>query len=106
MDALQITITIGLGLAGLAVGRVYFSLMRYSLAYLGGKRNGTMKFVALALLRVVLFGGGALGALLLGAWCLVAYVVGFIVARTIAVGRARAAGSFSPTPSEGIKHNG
>lgn len=106
MDVLQITITIGFGLAGLAVGRVYFFLMRYSLAYLGRKRNGTMKFVAFALLRVVLFGGGVLGALLLGAWRLIAYVVGFIVARTIAVAKARAGGGFSPPASESIKHNG
>lgn len=97
MDALRIARLIAFALAGVLVGWAYFSLMRYSLAYLGKGRSGTMRFVALALLRILLFGGGALGALLLGGWCLITYLFGFMVARTIAVGRARSAGpAFAP----------
>lgn len=107
VEALQIAITIGFAFAGLVVGWVYFFLMRYSLTHLSRKKTAIMKFAALALLRVVLFlGGGVLGALLVGTWCLIAYVLGFIVARTIAIGRARTAGDFSPPASESRKHNG
>jgi len=99
---------IAFALAGLVVGWAYFSLMRYSLIHLGRNKAGIMRFVALALLRVALFGGGALGALLVGAWCLIAYVLGFILARTIAVGRARTppGRGFSPITSESRDHNG
>ena len=103
---LEIAMPIAFALAGLAVGWVYFSLMRYSLTHLGRSKAGVMRFVALALLRIALFGGGALGALLVGAWCLIAYVLGFILARTIAVGRARTTGSFSPITSESRENDG
>lgn len=105
---LEIVMPIAFALAGLAVGWGYFSLMRYSLMHLGRNKAGIIRFVALALLRVVLFGGGALGALLVGAWCLIAYVLGFILARTIAVGKARTppGRGLSPTTSESTENNG
>ncbi len=105
---LEIAMPIAFALAGLAVGWVYFSLMRYSLTHLDKNKAGIMRFVALALLRVVLFGGGALGALLVGAWCLIAYLLGFILARTIAVGRARTppGRGFSPITSESRENDG
>jgi len=106
MDPLDIATAIAFALAGLLVGWAYFSLMRYSLAYLGSKKTGMRQFVALAFLRVLLFVGGLFGAILVGAWSLIAYVLGFIVARTIAVGRARTACNSSPPASESREHNG
>jgi hypothetical protein len=99
--------TIAFGLAGSVVGWVYFALMRYSLSHLSRESTAIMKFAALALLRVVLFcAGGLVCALMVGTWCLVAYLLGFVVARTIAVGRARTAGGLSTPAPENRKNNG
>ena len=103
MDVLYATL---FALTGLAVGLGYFALMRHSLIYLAGDRKGVLQFVSLALLRVVLFGGSALGAAHVSTWCLITYVVGFVVARTIAVARARSASGFSRPGSESRTQNG
>ena len=114
MDGLRMALVVVFGLGGALVGWLYFLLMRYSLAGLGkGKpalrlagKARVAKFVALALARAALFGCGLLGAILVSAWCLIAYTLGFIVARTVVVSRMTTAGSFSPPASEGRKHNG
>jgi len=96
---------VGFGFTGLMVGWAYFSLMRHSLTQLGKKKKGMLQFVALALLRIALFGGGVLAAALVSTWSLVAYALGFVVARTIAVSKARFVGDFSPPISESKKSN-
>ena len=105
MDALLIAMLIGFALAGMLVGWLYFSLMRYSLAYLDREGRRILRFVGFALLRVLLFGAGALAALLVGSWCLVTYLLGFILARTIVLGRVRSASPLSLLTSEGGKRN-
>jgi len=103
---LDIAVTIAFALGGSLVGWAYFSLMRYSLIHLGKEKTGIMRFVGFAFLRMVLFGGGLLGAFLVSTWCFLAYVLGFIVARTITVSRARTVGDFPPPASESREHNG
>jgi hypothetical protein len=84
---------------------MYFALMRYSLNHLSRKKTGIVQFVGLAVLRVVLFGGGLLGALLVGTWSLIAYVLGFVAARAVAVSRARTAADLSlPAAESGKDH--
>lgn len=87
MDAAEIALTVTFAVVGALVGWLYFLLMRRSLTHLGKGKAGMGRFVALLLLRVVLFGGGLLGALYSGNWCLISYMIGFILARTIAVNR-------------------
>jgi hypothetical protein len=106
MDALDIAITIGFGLGGLLVGWTYFLLMHYSLLHLGRKKIAITQFVVFAFLRMVLFGGGLAGAFLVGSWPLIAYVIGFVVARTVAVTRARTSVEFSPPEAENKKNHG
>jgi len=91
---------------GALVGWVYFAVMRHSLTSLG-KKSGVLIFIALVLVRVVLFGGGAVAALLVGGWCIIGYALGFVVARTIAVSKARGVGSreaASNSPDTGDQH--
>jgi hypothetical protein len=96
---------IGFGFAGLLVGWAYFSLMRHSLTQLGKKKKGILQFVALALLRIALFGGGVLCAALVSTWCLIAYALGFVVSRTVAVSRARVLTDFSARDSGSKESN-
>ena len=59
--------------------------------------------MGLVLLRLALFAGGVIAALFLGVWPLVGYMVGFIIARTLAV---RAAKSEAPlAPASGKEEN-
>ena len=91
---------IGFGVLGVAVGWAYFALMRYSLIQLGRERGSAGQFIGLAVLRIILFAGGLAGAALVGTWCLLAYAVGFIIARTVAVAKARSVNKNSRRPSE------
>jgi len=95
MDFLHVVFPVILGLAGLLVGWAYFRLMRMSLDCLTGERAQVRRFVGFAAVRVLLFGAGLVGAFLVGAWSLIAYVAGFMVARTVAVRRARAVDGYS-----------
>ena len=88
MNALKILLVIAFAFVGLLVGWGYFALMRYSLIYIG-RRRGTVRFVALVLLRVLLLAGGLFGAVQVSVWCLITYTVGFIAARTMSVAWAR-----------------
>ena len=106
MDSLRIALVAVFGLGGALVGWLYFLLMRCSLTGLGKGKARIAKFVALALARAALFGCGLLGAILVSAWCLIAYTLGFIAARTVVVSRMRTASSFSPPAPENGKHNG
>jgi len=96
MDARSLAAAVAFIPAGGAVGWAYFSLMRRSLGYLGSGKGGARWFIALILLRLGLFAGGVVAALYLGGLCLVGYMAGFILARTLAV---RAAKNETPRPS-------
>ena len=85
------------GLAGLLVGWLYFRVLAHSVARLAERKGGVMWFVACALLRIALFGGGAAGALAFSGWCLIAYVLGFVLWRTVVVAKE------SRSQSEGEK---
>lgn len=91
---------IGFGVLGVAVGWAYFALMRYSLIQLGRERGSAGQFIGLAVLRLILFAGGLAGAALVGTWSFLAYAVGFIIARTVAVARARAVDKNTGRPSQ------
>ena len=84
------------GVVGLLVGWLYFHIMHYSLSHLARKRTGVMVFFGLALVRLALFGGGLVAAVQVGPWCLVTYVVGFVVARTVVVRIVRSDGTAPP----------
>ncbi len=106
MDALHIAMLPVFVLLGLLIGWAYFSLMRISLPQLDKGKAGVMRFVALVLLRALLFvGGGLLAMFLIGIWHLIAYCVGFFVVRTIIVSRARKMISLSPLTSKAGKCN-
>ena len=89
VSALYVAKLVACGVAGLVVGWAYFRVMKRSLTYLGKGRNGTIPFVSMVVLRILLFGGGVLATYLMGPWCLVAHMLGFILARTLVVSRAR-----------------
>lgn len=91
---------IGSGLLGVAVGWAYFALMRYSLIQLAKERGSAGQFIGLAVLRIALFAGGLAGAALVGTWSLLAYAVGFIISRTVAVARARAVDKNAGRPAQ------
>jgi len=95
MDAPKTLVAIAFVPAGLLVGWAYFALMRCSLGYLGQK-GGTVRFVVLVLLRVLLLAGALFGAVQVSTWCLITFTAGFVVARTIAVARARPDEDSSP----------
>jgi hypothetical protein len=105
VEVLDIAMPLAFVLVGLLVGGVYFFLMKYSLNHLGERKLRIGHFVGFALLRIALFGGGVVGAYFVGPWCLVTYVVGFVVSRSLAVSRAKAGGAFSPPASESGGHN-
>jgi hypothetical protein len=97
---------VAFAIVGLLVGWGYFFLMRYSLLQLGKEKQRIMVFVAFALLRMVAFGGGLLGAALVSTWSLIAYALGFVIARTVAVSRAKTSLDYSPPCSKNTKNNG
>ena len=86
----NIVIPIGFTLAGLLVGLVYFRIMWQSMPQPGDERFRAGRFAGLALLRVVLFGGGCFGAIMMGVWPVIGYLLGFLAARTVAVRKVRA----------------
>jgi len=89
MDAIEILLIVVFGVVGLAVGCAYFYLMQYSLVRLTTRRAGALQFFAIAMVRVLLFGGFLVGAVLTGTWCLVSYIFAFVVARAFVVSAAR-----------------
>lgn len=103
---MALALALAFGFGGGLIAWAYFLLMRMSLARLGGGRGNAMRFVLLALARVALFGGGLVGAILVSGWCLVAYTLGFIVVRTIIVGKVERQASFSSPGSEEEKGAG
>jgi hydrogenase/urease accessory protein HupE len=104
-SSVQTLYAIGFGIAGLLVGWAYFFLMRFSLLQLGKEKQRIAQFVALALLRMALFGGGVVGAALVSTWSLVTFAVGFVIARSIAVCRVKIVSDFSPSTSKSEKKN-
>jgi len=82
-------VTAAFGLVGMVVGWLYLQLLRMSLTHLQRPR-GVWMFLGFLVLRVALFGGILVLALFSGTWALVAYAIGFIVARTVILARARA----------------
>lgn len=86
---MNIIMPIVFALAGLLVGWGYFVLLRFSLTKLGGESPRILPFVALYLLRLILFAGGIVAAALVGTWSLIAYAVAFVVARSVTVCKSR-----------------
>ena len=94
MTTAEIALTAGFAAGGAAVAWAYLAILRYSLRFLGGGGAKTVRFVALALLRVGVLTAGLLGALYSGTWPLVGYMAGFIIARmAILWGERRRAGA-------------
>ncbi len=91
-------------LAGALAGWIYFRLMWHSVLCMTERKAGMRRFVAFALLRILIFGGGLFAAFLTGGWCVLTYVLGFIVVRTVAVGKARATALLPNAPGNG-KHD-
>ena len=89
MDAGGVILTAALAVAGAAVGWCYFAILRASVEQMTSARGWGKRFALFAALRVTLFAGGLAAALWAGTWPLIAYLAGFIVARTVAVARAR-----------------
>jgi len=100
MDLRRILLMVAFAAGGGLVGWAYFCIMRRAIGRLIVGRRGVGMYLALALLRIVLFAGGILAALLLDELCLFPYLVMFLVMRTVVVRRARAEGVLSPPPSQ------
>ena len=82
---LALAFTIGGGLVGWA----YFALMQYSLRRVAEDGIDAGRFVLFLLPRLALFAGGVYAAMRIGPACMVGYLVGFLVTRTIITRRAR-----------------
>lgn len=83
--ALAITFAIGGGLIGWA----YFTLMQYSVRQVAEDGIDVSRFILFLLPRLALFAGGVYAAISAGPACLIGYLVGFLVTRTIITRRAR-----------------
>ena len=90
MSARDIAAIIACAVAGGFVCWAYCRLVRCSLPYLAKGKTQVAKFLGLLLVRLALVAGGFFGALHFGIWPSVGYLVGFFVARTILLSRARA----------------
>lgn len=93
---MTIILPIVFALIGLLVGFAYFSMMRLSLTGFTEQKTGVMTFIGFVVVRLALFLGGALAALWVSGWSFLGYAVGFVVARTIVVGRARVEAHATP----------
>ena len=91
---------IGFGIVGIVVAWATLELLRRSLFLLTKKGTGALVFFGLALVRIVIFAGGLVGAVLMGPWPLAAYLVCFVVTRTIIVSMARGPAAPEPTDTE------
>ena len=89
MKAVEIMLLIVFAVVGGAIGWAYVVLMQRSIVRITGGGLTAWKFVALALLRVALFGGGIVAAMYAGGWCIVTYALGFVLVRSYHLGTAR-----------------
>jgi len=106
MSTAEIAMTAGFAAAGAAVAWVYLAILRRSLRFLGKGRRGTVRFVALAFLRVGVLTAGLLGALYSGTWPLAGYMAGFIFARMALLWAERASGAGVERSTVAEKRNG
>jgi len=102
----KIVLPIVFAAAGVLVGVVYFWMMRRSLTGFGTRNAGIARILGFGVLRLALFGAGVFGALKTSGWSLIAYLLGFFVARTVIVRRARAEGAAPVSESEGKEEDG
>jgi len=100
MDAADLLLTMGFGVAGAFAAWVYCFLVRYSVAHLSMHKKQVAKFVALMFVRVALIGGGLLGAACFGPWPVISHMAGFFVMRTVMLMRAR---SETPAASDTVE---
>jgi hypothetical protein len=77
-------------LAGGLVGWAYFLLMRQALDHYMKMEGGAGRFFGSVLVRFALFGAGFVAAYLVDDVCVIPYLAGFLVVRTVVVRRARA----------------
>jgi len=104
---MSIILPIVFALVGFLVGWAYFAVMRYSLTGFAEQKTGAMTFLGFIVVRFVLFFGGALAAIAVSGWSFLGYAVGFIVARTVVVGKARAEAPTAPdAPTVGERDAG
>lgn len=106
MNVWKIALPVVFAAAGVLVGMVYFWMMRRSLTGFGTRNAGIARILGFGLLRLALFGVGVFGALKTSGWSLIAYLLGFFVARTVIVRRARAEGVVPLSESEGEEKDG
>ena len=91
MAGREIWMPIAFGALGVLVGWIYFHLMQYSLRHLDKSPRGIGQFVLFMIIRVGIFTGVVLAALWASQWSLLTFVLAFVIARSVIVGRARAA---------------
>jgi len=88
MYAKSIAMGVGFALVGGAVGWAYFSILRHSVEERAGRPSGG-RFLLLVLARAAIFAACLAPAFWLGTGPVIGYMVGFVVARTVLVSRAR-----------------
>lgn len=89
MTAGRIALGLVFALGGGLVGWAYFTLMQYSVRRIAEDGVDAGRFVLFLLPRLALFAGGVYAAISAGPACLIGYMAGFLVTRTIIVRRAR-----------------
>jgi len=101
VDAGKLGLAAGFLVAGAAVGWAYFALLRCSIRRTVAGRAAVGRFALFLAPRLALFAAGVYVSLRMGPLCLAGYVIGFLVSRTIILGRARNAIARAQEPGQG-----